>query len=79
MDLYSKIFEVLFPIFFVIGVGLYLGKKIKIINYSKKILTNIDFLFLGIWNFKKEILFKEKNFTKRGGKFITHVPFPKVF
>ena len=78
MDLYSKIFEVLFPVFFVIGVGFYLGKKIKIINYSKKILTNIDFVFLGAWNFKKEILFK-KNFTKRGGKFIMHVPFPKVF
>jgi SAM-dependent methyltransferase len=55
------------------------GKKIKIINYSKKILTNIDFVFLGAWNFKKEILFKEKNFIKKGGKFITHVPFPKVF
>ena len=27
MDLYSKIFEVLFPVFFVIAIGYYLGKK----------------------------------------------------
>ena len=27
MDLYIKLFEVLFPVFFVIGVGFYLGKK----------------------------------------------------
>ena len=27
MDLYFKIFEVLFPVFFVIGIGYYLGKK----------------------------------------------------
>ena len=27
MDLYTKIFEVLFPVFFVIGIGYYLGKK----------------------------------------------------
>ena len=27
MDIYIKIFEVIFPVFFVIGVGYYLGKK----------------------------------------------------
>ena len=27
MELYSKIFEVLFPVFFVIGIGYYLGRK----------------------------------------------------
>ena len=27
MELYSKIFEVLFPVFFVIGIGYYLGKN----------------------------------------------------
>ena len=32
MDLYIKIFEVLFPVFFVIGVGYYLGKKDPKIN-----------------------------------------------
>ena len=27
MDLYLKLFEVLFPVFFVVGIGYYLGKK----------------------------------------------------
>ena len=27
MDLYTKLFEVLFPVFFIIGIGYYLGKK----------------------------------------------------
>ena len=27
MDIYVKIFEVIFPVFFVIGVGYFLGKK----------------------------------------------------
>ena len=32
MELYLKLFEVLFPVFFVIGVGYYLGKKDPKIN-----------------------------------------------
>ena len=27
MDIYFKLFEVLFPVFFVVGIGYYLGKK----------------------------------------------------
>ena len=34
----------------------------------------VDYAFLGAWNFKKEIFKKEKNFLRRGGRFITHVP-----
>ena len=41
MDLYTKIFEVLFPVFFVIGVGFYLGKK------NPKIDTNFITDFAG--------------------------------
>ena len=41
MDLYNKIFEVLFPVFFVIGVGFYLGKK------NPKIDTNFITNFAG--------------------------------
>ena len=29
MEIYIKLFEVLFPVFFVIGIGYYLGKKDK--------------------------------------------------
>ena len=38
MDLYFKLFEVLFPVFFVIGVGYYLGKKDPKLN--TKFITN---------------------------------------
>ena len=54
------------------------GKNIKIIKYDKKLLNNVDYIFLGAWNFKKEIFKKEKKFIKQGGKFIIHVPFPKI-
>ena len=39
---------------------------------------SINYAFLGAWNFKKEIFNKEKKFIKSGGKFITHVPIPKI-
>ena len=54
------------------------GKKIKILKYKKNILNKYDYCFLGAWNFKNEILKKEKNFLKKGGKFIIHVPFPRI-
>ena len=54
------------------------GKNIKIIKYNKKILDKYDYVFLGAWNFKKEIFNKEKKFIKNGGKFITHIPEPKI-
>ena len=42
MELYLKLFEVLFPVFFVIGIGYYLGKK------NPKIDTNFITNFAGI-------------------------------
>ena len=50
------------------------GTHIKIISPEHGINNTVDYAFLGAWNFKKEIFKKEKNFFKRGGKFITHVP-----
>lgn len=38
MDLYFKLFEVLFPVFFIIGIGYYLGKKDPKLN--TKFITN---------------------------------------
>ena len=55
------------------------GKNIKILKYHKNIINKYDYVFLGAWNFKKEILNKEKHFLKNGGKFITHIPIPKIF
>ena len=54
------------------------GKNIKIIKYKSNSLLKFDYAFLGAWNFKKEISIKEKKFLKIGGKFITHVPLPKI-
>jgi hypothetical protein len=45
---------------------------------KKALTTQIDYVFLGAWNFKKEIFKKERKYIKKGGKFITHVPFPKI-
>ena len=55
------------------------GTKILIKKYNRLKKKNVDYVFLGAWNFKDEILKKEKNFIRQGGKFITHVPYPKVF
>ena len=38
MDIYFKLFEVIFPVFFVVGIGYYLGKKDPKIN--TKFITN---------------------------------------
>ena len=54
------------------------GKNIKILKYKKDILKKYDYAFLGAWNFKSEILNKEKTFIGNGGKFITHVPYPRI-
>ncbi len=50
------------------------GTHIKIISPEEGMKDKIDYAFLGAWNFKKEIFKKEKNFLRRGGQFITHVP-----
>ena len=50
------------------------GTHIKIIAPKDGMNKSVDYAFLGAWNFKKEIFKKEKNFLKRGGRFITHVP-----
>jgi len=54
------------------------GKEIKIIEYKKNILENFNYAFLGAWNFRKEILKKEKKYLNRNIKFLTHVPFPHI-
>ena len=54
------------------------GSKILIKEYQKLDRNKIDVAYLGAWNFKEEIFKKEKNFLKKGGKFITHVPYPRI-
>jgi len=54
------------------------GSKILIKKYKKLNRSEVDVVYLGAWNFKEEIFKKEKSFIKSGGKFIMHVPFPKI-
>jgi len=54
------------------------GSKIPIKKYKRLNHKEIDVAFLGAWNFKKEIFKKEKSFIKKGGRFIVHVPYPKI-
>ena len=54
------------------------GSHLYIKKYSKASIQQADYIFLGAWNFKKEIFKKEKKYIKNGGKFITHVPIPKI-
>ena len=44
MEIYLKLFEVVFPVFFIVGIGYYLGKKDK-----KLIMTDYFYTF----NFEK--------------------------
>ena len=60
-------------------VGKYMpGSHIYVKRYSKPMINKSNYVFLGAWNFKNEIFKKEKKFIKKGGKFITHVPIPKI-
>ncbi len=54
------------------------GSKIEIKKYKKLTLKDADYVYLGAWNFKNEIFKKEKDFIKNGGRFITHVPSPRI-
>ena len=48
--------------------------KIPIKKYDEESLKNVDYCFLGAWNFSSEIMEKENKFLRSGGKFITHIP-----
>jgi methylation protein EvaC len=54
------------------------GTHIYIKDYNKTLLNKADYVFLGAWNFKEEIFRKERRYIKNGGKFITHVPIPRI-
>ena len=54
------------------------GMHIPILSPEKGFNESVDYAYLGAWNFKKEIMSKEKDYLKRGGRFITHVPKVKI-
>tara|TARA_B100000886_G_C20419534_1_gene490849 strand:- start:1495 stop:2670 length:1176 start_codon:yes stop_codon:yes gene_type:complete len=53
------------------------GTKIKVLKY-KKLKNTKTYVFLGAWNFYKEIMKKENYFFANSGKFITHIPHPRI-
>ena len=48
--------------------------NVQIKAYNPNKVKDIDYFYLGAWNYKKEILNKEKEHLNNGGKFITHIP-----
>ena len=63
--------------------GLYTpGKHIPIVSPDKfhedVKNNNIDYAVLFAWNHAEEIMEKEKEFLKRGGKFVVHLPEPRI-
>lgn len=55
--------------------GLYMsGSHIPIFDESRIYQTNPDYILILAWNFKDEIMLKNKNFMTAGGKFIVPVP-----
>ncbi len=50
------------------------GMHIPIVSPEEGLGQTVDFAFLGAWNFRSEIIAKEREFVGRGGHFITHVP-----
>ena len=54
------------------------GSHLYVQKYNKILSNQADYVFLGAWNFKKEIFKKERKYIKKGGKFITHIPVPKI-
>jgi len=55
------------------------GTHIPIVSPEEGFDESVDMAYLGAWNFKDVIMNKETEFTKRGGKFITHVPQVMMF
>ena len=53
------------------------GTRIKVLKYQKLKNSKL-YVFLGAWNFYKEILKKENFFYVNSGKFITHIPYPRI-
>ena len=51
------------------------GMHIPIVSHQKFREDNPDIAFLFAWNHKEEIFKKERNFIKKGGKWICHVNF----
>jgi len=48
--------------------------NVQIKAYTPNKVKDIDYFYLGAWNYRKEVLNKESEYIKNGGKFVTHIP-----
>ncbi len=46
--------------------------------YDGGIPKDVNYAFLGAWNYESEIMEKEQDFVARGGRFITHIPSVRI-
>ena len=53
------------------------GAHIPVISPDAGFNSNVDYAFLGAWNYEQEICAKEDEFLKNG-RFITHVPYVRL-
>ena len=54
------------------------GTHIYIKKYHKNLLNNIDYIFLGAWNFKKKFSKKKKSLLKKVEDLFPHIPKPNI-
>jgi len=54
------------------------GKHIPIVSPEKFRKDNPDYALLGAWNHAQEIMSKEVEFIKMGGKFVVHIPTARI-
>ena len=50
------------------------GSNIQIISKKKMRKMKPKFLLVLIWSFRKEVIHQEKEFIKKGGKLVFHLP-----
>ena len=48
--------------------------NVQIRAYEPSKVKDIDYFYLGAWNYKNEVIRKEFQFLRNGGMFITHIP-----
>ena len=48
--------------------------NVQILPYNPNKVKDIDYFYLGAWNYRTEVINKESDYLKNGGKFITHIP-----
>ncbi len=54
------------------------GSSIEVFGDDELLKRQPDYAFVGAWNFLQEIMKNNKEYENRGGRFITHLPKPRI-